>query len=286
MKFDRIYRMRVILDDQEIVIELPLSIEINVERVARSTINTATFTIYNLSERNQRLIFKDRYRFGANRKWVTFEGGYGDTLTRIFTGDIFQAYTVREGVDVKTVIECRTGYQDLGTTRIDKTFAAGITLHELIDNLIGEFTYLQKGEIGGENPTFNRPVSISGTVFDALRTYTRNTVFIDEDKVSVADVNEVSTDFATVISPDTGLLDTPLREETFLTVNTLFDPQPSLNGVVELRSETAPIYNGQYRVIGATHTGIISGAVGGSLTSKFNLLNSNTVGEFNVIGSG
>lgn len=283
MKFERIYRMRIILADEEIVIEPPLTVEFSIERTAMATMNTASFSVYNLSKKNQRKIFKDRFRLGANRKQLIFEAGYDGRLTRIFTGDIFQAYPIREGVDMKTVIECRTGYSDITSVRVDRTFSAGITLHELYDQLIGDFSYLTKGGYGSENVIFNRPVSVEGNAYESLRTYSRDQIFVDEEKVYDVGFDEAIGGEVYVLSPETGLLQTPRREEVFITVETLFEPRPSMNRLVELRSETAPVYNGQYKVIGATHSGIISQAVGGTLTSRFNLMNSNTIGEFNVI---
>jgi hypothetical protein len=284
-KFGRIYRLRYILADSEIVVELPLTVEFNIERTAMATLNTATFSIYNLSEENQRKIFKDRYRLGFDRKQVIFEAGYEDTLTRIFVGDVFQAYTVREGIDAKTTIVCRTGYSDITTTRIDKSFSAGITLFELYDEIINLFPNLERGAIGGENTTFNRPVSIEGNAYNAIKTYSRNAVFIDNDLVNVVEFGEALDNAVYILSPETGLLNTPTREEIYITAETLFEPRPSMNGIVEIDSSTAPVYNGQYKVIGATHTGVISGAVAGTLTSKFNLISGATQGEFKVIGT-
>jgi len=45
------------------------------------------------------------------------------------------------------------------------------------------------------------------------------------------------------------------------------------------------IYNGQYKVIGMVHSGIISEAVGGSCTSRFNLLlGSRYFGRLKTVG--
>lgn len=284
-KFGRNYRLTIQMADGsgEIVITPPISIEFSVQRTAMATINNMTLTIYNLAEKTRNRIFQDRYRIG-NYHRIILEAGYGESLSTIYSGSLFEAYSMRSGADVKTNIISRDGFFDIASTQSTKTFAAGTTLRDMLGSLISDFPNITRGTLGGDDVTFNRPVSVDGNTYDILNTYTRNNVFVDQERVNILNPNQVLNTPVIVLNADTGLLETPQREETFLTLTTLFEPRITMGQLVQLESQLTPIYNGQYKVIGASHSGTISESVGGTLTSKFNLsLGAQLFGAFTAL---
>lgn len=287
MKFNRNYRLTIDLNDGSgaIIIEPPFTIDFNITRTAMATLNSMNLTIYNLSEKTRRRIFQDRYQIG-NYKRVVLEAGYGDDLSTVYSGSIFEAHSALIGSDIQTNITSRDGFVDIASTQTNKTFAAGTTLRDLSEQLINDFPNIARGVIGGDNSTFQRPVTVEGNTYDSLRKYSRNNVFVDQERVNILSPNQTTDDPVILLNSDTGLLETPQREETFLSITTLFEPRINMGQIVELESEITPVYNGQYKVLGVTHTGTISEAVAGQLTSRINLfIGSQLFGRFQQVGT-
>jgi len=286
MKFGRRYRLTIEGADgaSDVVIELPFTMKFNIQRSSFATINSASIQIFNLSLETRDLIFKDRFDFNFYRR-VTLEAGYSE-LEVIFTGSLYVANSVRQGVDVITNIIARDGMYDVLNTNTFKTYAAGTTIRDVVTDLIGGFPNLQQGEIGVIDGDFKRGVSINGSTYDALNTYTNNQVFIDNELVYALNGNEVIEGDLLVLNADTGLLETPKRDDAFIVVTSLFEPRVTIGQMIEIQSVIAPIYDGQYKVIGIQHEGTISEAVGGQCTSSFNLLvEGQLYGKFVTVGT-
>ena len=71
----------------------------------------------------------------------------------------------------------------------------------------------------------------------------------------------------TMITPQTGLLDTPEKQNTKLSFPMMFEPRLKVGQQIILQSlET--VNNGSYPVVGLDHVGTISDAVGGDLHTR------------------
>lgn len=271
-KNNRRYRITIrMVDGPVIVITPPLTIQFHVERSISSSLNTMLLVIYNLGEVLRNEIFQDPF-ITLQNNIVILEAGYGDNLSVIFQGYIRQAYSARQGSNILTTIHAMDGGFDVGNVLTSKTLESGVTLQQVITNLIGDFPNLNQGVIGDFPGEFKRPVVLDGNTFDLLRRYTNNQVFIDLEKVNVLQNDEAVVGDVPVLSSATGLLESPQRADANLNVTSLFEPRIIMAQVIDLQSEILKIYNGQYKVIGMVHSGIISEAVGGSCTSRFNLL--------------
>ena len=272
LKFGRQYRLTIDLNDggNSIVIEPPFTINFNIQRNTMAVANSMSLSIYNLSANTRSRIFQDRYRIGQYKK-ITLEAGYDDSLFTVYSGSIFQAASVLRGTDVITNIVSRDGYFDMANAQSNRGFEEGTSTNAILKSLASDFEFVELGKFGGEDVTMTRPVIVEGNTYENIKTYSNNSVFIDLGKVNILADNQVVSDTVFVLNADTGLLETPQREDAYLTVETLFEPRVSMGSVVAIESEINPIYNGQYKVIGVNHQGTISEAVGGSLTSKFAL---------------
>lgn len=280
MKFGRSYRLTVDPNDggDPIVIMMPITVQFSVQRNTQASLNTFNIDIYNLSERLRSRIFQDR--FTQRFRTVTFEAGY-DTLTTLFKGFIFEANSAREGSDIITSIEARDGSWDTVNTMTFQTIGKGQTVGDLLKTLIGNFENLGLGVVGAFNDVLGRPAVLNGNTYDLIRKYSDGNVFVDLGKVYVLKPNEVIEGELPVISAASGLLESPRRDDAFLKVPTLFEPRISMGQIVELDSTVMPIYNGQYKVLGALHQGIISEAVGGRCRSTFDLFTGSQIfGDF------
>lgn len=285
-KFGRSYRLTI--DPQDgglpITVMMPFTIEFWVQRNTLADLNRLSIDIYNLSEANRSRIFQDRFDLTRNRTLI-FEAGYS-TLYRIFSGRIFEASSAREGNNIVTRIECRSGQYDVATSQVFQTLqgtpANPLTLGSVFKSLIGVFPTLTLGAVGNFDQKMIRPVVLNGSTWDILKQYAPGQVYIDNNKVFVLQHAEVlaADGNITVINDSTGLLDTPRRDDAFLTITTLLEAGINMAQLINLQSSIQKGYNGQYKVVGIQHQGMISGAVSGNCRSTFSLLAPNKFGAF------
>lgn len=280
-KFGRSYR--VVIDPKDggdpIIIAMPITVQFWVKRNTMSSLNYMSLDIYNLSPNLRDRIFQDRYV--VRDRTVTLEGGY-DSLSLMFKGIIFEANSARDGTNIITRIEARDGNFDVSSTKTFQTIERGKSVKDVLEFLTGQFPTLERGAIGSYDDTLNRPVVLNGNTYDLLKKYSAGDVHVDNNKVFILKKNEVIEGEIPVINIDTGILETPRRDDGFLNVTTLFEPRVTIDQIIDLQSAIMPIYNGQYKVLGVMHQGIISEAVGGACRSTFDLWTGNTV--FEIVG--
>lgn len=277
-KFGRSYR--IVIDPKDggdpITIALPLTCQFWIKRNTMSSLNYCSIDIYNLSPKLRDRIFQDR--FSVRDRTITFEGGY-NTLSLMFKGIIFEANSSRDGTNVITRIEAKDGSFDVSESQTFQTIESGKSLKDLMEFLSGQFPTLEKGAIGNFTDIFKRPVVLNGNTYKLMKEYSSNKVHIDNNKIFVLKDNEVIEGELPAINIESGLIESPRRDDGFLNVTTLFEPRITINQIVDLKSSIMPIYNGQYKVQGILHQGIISEAVNGSCRSVFDLWTGNTVFE-------
>lgn len=270
MKFGRNYRLTIEPDDGEaIVIEPPFTVQFNIVRNTMASLNHMQLSILNLSEETRNRIFQDRFN-PREYKRVVFQAGY-DNLSTVFIGNIFQASSSRAGTDIVTNIDARDGGFDT-TGALTNTTIEGGTLQDVIRALAGNFERITPAEIGGEDKKFRRPLVLVGNTYSLIRKYTDNRAFVDLEELKVLDDKQATVGIVPLINSETGLLETPKREDASLTIETIFEPRIIMGQILEVQSSVNKAYDGQYKVIGVTHSGTISGAVGGECKSQFNLL--------------
>jgi hypothetical protein len=266
-----------------IEIRNPLTLEFDIVRNTSSSINTATFRVYNLSEKNRSLIFQNRTSINdisGNRKRVELQAGYNTTLNRdsdlatIFTGDLLEAYSFRQGPNVITYINALDGATSAYNSSINKTLDKGITLKEVASELASSLVGIKKGVIGNIEGEAKTAVSLNGNAFYLLSKDYKDEVFIDLGKVNILNRNEYLKTLGLsvpLITSETGLLGTPQRQGTDVVVDMLFEPKINVAQLVEIKAQINKEFDGQYKVMGVKHSGIISDAVNGDCRTTLNL---------------
>lgn len=271
-KFGRNFRITIDPADggKPILITMPFTIQFWMQRNTLADLNRLSIDIYNISESNRNRIFQDRFDLTQN-KTIAFEAGYS-TLYQIFQGRIYEASTARDGTNLITRVEARDGLYDIASSQTFQTLQSGQTLGQVIRYLASQFPTLGIGAIGNLPQIFNRPIVLNGSTWDLLKKYSDSQVYIDSGKIYVLGDAEAVAGQVYLINDSTGLLDTPRRDEGFLTVTTLLEAGINMAQLVNVASTVQPVYNGQYKVIGINHSGTISGAVGGDCRSVLSLL--------------
>jgi len=267
---------------EAIEIKTPLTVEFDIVRNTASTLNSATFKIYNLSETNRSQIFQEKFAIKSiiNRKKIIFNAGYGtddnndNNLSLAFIGDILEAYSYRKGSDVITYINALDGGFAAYNSVISQSITKNTTYKNILDLLINSLKGIKKGIIGETLGEPKTPSPLNGNVFSLLNNNYKNEVFIDLEKINKLKINEYIKSLngkVLLINSETGLLGTPQRQGAVLVVEILFEPQIIVGQLVEIKSLYNPKYNGQYKVIGIKHNGVISGAVGGTCKTTLQL---------------
>ena len=277
MKLGRKYKLLVELENgKAIEIVNPISCQFDIQRNAAASLNNGTFRVYNLSPTNRNQLFQPRVnaaRVGRVFKRVVFQGGY-DNLTTCFVGNVLEAYSYRQGVDIITVISCQDGGYGAYTSKISTTIEAGTSFTDSLKALFGSMDNTETGAIGNLEGSHKKPTSLFGSSFYLLKKNFGDGFFIDLNKMNYLKDNEYIKNKGGVvprINSQTGLLGTPILQGTIIIVNMLFEPRINVASLVDIESSINPQYNGQFKVLGVAHSGIISEAQSATATTTLQL---------------
>lgn len=279
VKLGRNYKLVVErVDGNTVTIQRPFTLEFDVHRNSLSSANVASFRVYNLSPENRNLIRKDQYDWGDIRK-VSFFAGYGDKLSLAFTGNISQAWSVREGTNFITQIESYDGGFAYVNAVTNNAYPADTPQTSIIDNVASTLPGVTVGAIGNYEGQIRRGNSYSGSSTDILTELTGGGFFIDNGKVYCLKDEECLDGDIPIINAATGLLGTPVKETTYINLEMLFEPSLKVAQLVRLESQTAEYFNGDHKILSLIHRGVISEVVSGQAITQVGLL----PGTFNKI---
>lgn len=275
-KQNRNYRLTVEGEAGKIyTISRPFTVEFDITRNAFASANVGNIRVMNLSQNTREAIRKNWDQYAQVRR-VRLEAGYGDNLSTIFVGKISEAQSLRNRETVVTTIEAFDAGFDLTNAISSVSFPAGTPYRKVASEVLRKgLPGIPIGAVG----------ALEGTVGSTLRgnAYFDNTsslmeqltpgcFFVDNEVAYVLGKKEVLKGAVPKIKSSEGLLNTPIRQQTKVLVDIIFEPKLRVGQLLELESETERNVNGQYKVIGIRHHGIISEAVGGTLVTSLELL--------------
>lgn len=272
-KLNRSFRLSVEVDGgNTIEINPPFTIEFDIARNLLSTGSSSSIRIRNLSRTVRDLIRKDRNSWNVPRT-VELAAGYGNNLPVIFRGMIQYAHSQRQGTDIVTMIEAQDAGFVLLNAQVDKSYPAGTPRRTIVDDLVRSLgPYVKPGVIEGVEGTIPRGNTISGNASDLLKSILGEGFFIDNGVLNAIGDDTALEGAVQVIESGSGLLSSPVREETIVYFDMLFEPMLLLGQYVELNSSVEPKLNGGYKIVSLKHSGTISDAVGGAITTNVGLL--------------
>ena len=274
MKFNRNYELHIELDSatgETVIIKPPLTVEFGIVRGLNASVNEANISILNLTEKTRRRIYQDRYDLGTYRR-VIFKAGFNDDIPIVFRGNLRQAYSVRIGTEWKTTLNAFDGGYAVINGFTNITLPGETSTEDALERIISKMPNILEPQIGDFGDKFTRGVTISGNTWQAVQTLTgkAGTAFIDNEVPRVLKHNEALTGYIAKIDANTGLLDTPKRQDARVDIRILFEPYVVLGQIINLESRES-MYNGQYKIISINHSGIISGATGGAYSTSLSL---------------
>lgn len=260
--------------EEEVVVEYPLTADFAISRSVYSQVNTAFVTIYGLAQLTREKLYKDRY---DTIKYIEMEiyGGYETFTAQMFKGTIKECQSFKESgaTEYQTVIEAWDGGIAIYNGEDNNSFNANTPLPSILETLCQNMPNVL---IGAMSPDFAdvstlRPVMFSKKTYDDLTYLTDGNMFIDSEYVYFLKDRDVIEGEVNSIDIDSGLLGSPQRRDTNLTVNIVFDPRFILGQQVALISQDLPYLNGVYKILGVNHEGTISGAKCGSMITTLDL---------------
>ena len=217
-KFGRNYLLTVqTYEGDYITVKPPFTIDFDIQRDTLSSVNIANIRIYNLSERNRNLIRKDAWNFFDIRQ-LALRAGYGNQISTIAVGNISQAWSVREGTEYITSIKSFDGGLAFTQAQSNLQFPSGTTKRTIVQKLADNMTNfgVTVGAIGDIKKKIPRGNSYSGGTASILKDITGDSFFIDNGKINILGSNEAIDGSVLVINSESGLLGTPIRENTYL----------------------------------------------------------------------
>jgi hypothetical protein len=272
-KFGRRYTLRVgTQNGGTLTITLPFTIEFDITRNTLTSANVCQIRIYNLSLKNRNQLRFNASDYGQFRRVELF-AGYNDNPPKIFDGNVSQAWSVREGVNFITQIECYDGGFAFVNGASNTQFPAGVAQRDVILGLMTDLPNVTPGVVGCYPGTLSRGNTYSGNTTQILGELTGGGFFVDNGKANALGTNEyiAAVNGTTLINSQSGLLGTPVLEQTIVRFDMIFEPGLNAGHRITLDSITEANFNGSYKVTGVKHRGMISEAVCGSLI---------TTGEF------
>lgn len=272
IKFGLNYKLKIQVNDtEEIEVKYPISCDFNIDRNTLSQANTSSFSLVNLDENTRNKIYKDQYQTTIY-KGIEFYAGYGNDLSLLFKGNIKRAYSERIGTEFYTKIEAYDGGFAFVNGYSARSFTAGTSQNKVLDSLVSDLPNLKKGVVGkGFEDDLKRGNVYNDNTMKVLRAITNDHVFVDNEKVNILLDEECLQGSVVKINANTGLIGTPLKEESSITFNIIFEPRLLVGQALYLESQTEKNFNGNYKVIGFKHSGMISGSVPSKVITSCNL---------------
>lgn len=286
-KLNKIYRLLIesaIGSNEFVEISNPITIKFTISRQTYSGANSMNLSIYNLGEKNQKVIFHDTYDT-ENIRLIILEAGYETTgMSTIFIGSMVSAYTTKEGANIVTKIYALDGALQTQTAMTSQTFL-NYKLKDLITVMAKSIPGLDIGRINVQDEKMAKSIVLWGNTYDLIQKYTDGRAYIDLQKIYVMGDYDVLEGNVPLITSNNGLLGVPERRNASLSVNLIFEPRIIVGQVVAIESKIAPQFDGQYKVTGLTHQATISDSSLSMATTTLDLWIGDQThgGQWNVI---
>lgn len=255
------------------LIKPPITIEFDIDRKKFGMSNVGSIRIYNLDKANRERIRHDYIDFDLNT-YIILKAGYGSELSVILEMTVNQAWSVREGVNFITEIQCLDGAFGCIQAEINLNWAKDEPQRKVLTDMLDVFLQygMKKGAIGNQ---FNgmslegRGNAYSGNAIEIVNQVTGGAAFVDNNIIHVLSDQEHIAGDTLLVSKETGLLGTPVREGYWVNFDMIFEPMMGPGRLINLQTDTGDKnMNGLYIVHALHHRGMISPNISGSVITS------------------
>lgn len=241
-----------------------LRMSFKIEKKLQKNPNTATMVVYNLNATSRALVEKKPLR-------VRLDAGYGDTIHRVWEGDMTFSSSTFSNVDWITEIEVGNGERSFNYARCNRSFRKGQGGSNTTDiDVINEVAKAMemglsippdlRAELQGRE--LNQALTLRGPArksLDKLLNARGLEWSIQDGQLQILRPEQLRVDQAHLINQSTGMIGTPAYnapkkpgEKAVLKLKTLL--HPGLVPGQKIKVESATI-TGVFRLEAVTHTG-------------------------------
>lgn len=191
-----------------------LFMQFDIKKSLESEPSEGTVEITNLSPKSQAILEQKKI-------WMRLKAGYRNpsgsaTVGNLFVGQVKKAATERHGRNTVTTITCMDGIEQWQNAKISRTLAPGATTRQVIEALAEELKVGVGSVKGLVEQTYQQGISLFGPVKDRLDEVVSKMGLewsILDNNLVILGHNIASEKSAIVISPDTGLIESPVPRE-------------------------------------------------------------------------
>lgn len=238
-----------------------LKIAFDISKGIESSQNTAEISIWNLTESH-------RNAAGKELDDIQLEAGYmppdgSSNVGIIFKGQMRDVEHRRDGPDIITTLSCGDGDRAFRRATISKTFPKGTSVEDVVEELYKQME--KEGVDRGEwkfpenMKPFRRPYSMCGSCVRELDTLGRGKGFYWSSQNGVMEIVPADGTIGGIvlITPETGMIDTPTLTDNGVKVSALLNPEIRPNRRVRIESQMLEMNaeGGEYRVSQCAFTG-------------------------------
>ncbi len=234
---------RVVVDTLDVS---ALDLEFKILATTKAQPNRCALTIWNLSpDHRAQLQKRNRPNPDSNHLVgipVQIEAGYVDETSVLFSGDLRELASHRDGSDWKTVLAGDDGGRAIREARINQTFAKGTPVGTVLSaccqalgvGLGNSANFTQAAQIAGIGSTLPHAMTLSGSAWKELQRLCRSiglTVSIQRGNLQMQEKGKPLALGAIRLDSETGLLDSP--EAAIDASVSLGNPQQFAPGVAQ-----------------------------------------------------
>lgn len=205
--FNRSYRLVI---DQLAITDLDVSF--NVQRSLKKEPNTASISVYNLSSEQRRQI--ENFKVLVN-----LSAGYNGENSLIFSGDMRDGLTTREGPDLITTISSGDGEKKKRRAKVSKAFAPGTSIDAVVKACaqalgvgLGNLATLGRVEFPRGGGVFSNGTVLDGFAAEELDRILKSCALeysIQNNALQILPRRQALLGEAVLLTEDTGLIGTP-----------------------------------------------------------------------------
>ncbi|MEY1239800.1 hypothetical protein AB7102_19860 [Providencia manganoxydans] len=228
-----------------------LRVTFEVKKTLTPEPNPAVIQIYNLNSSHRNLLTSKAFNHAA------LSVGY-DELRLIYSGDIIEVNTHRDGEDFISELICGDGFQAFTSTLVNKTLSAG----QRDSDILKENAKAMGIDTGVTDLPHDRQLPRGKVMFGDAREVmhkiaknNRAQWSIQDSQLTVLPNDKVLADHeGFVLSQETGLIGSPEKSDNGLQLTCLCNPALRIGGLVRVQSIMNE-YNGDFKITELSHTG-------------------------------
>lgn len=245
-------QLKLVIGSNKESIEITnLRVQFEVQKTLTPEPNPAIIRIYNLNSSNRNLLTSKVFNRCALS--VGYEG-----LRMIYSGDIIEVSTIRDGEDYISELVCGDGFNAYTARMVIQTLSSGKTDTDIMKEnarVMGIDTGVADLPRDRQLPRGKVMFGDSREVMHKIARNNNADWSIQDSQLTVLPKDKVLADHeGFVLSQETGMIGSPEKSDSGLQVTCLCQPALRIGGLVRIESIMSE-YNGDFKIVELSHSG-------------------------------